>query len=560
LPSLKKIIFVLLVIQVLIMVCAAEEVAPDDQSMADVSTAQQLTARFAADVTSGMMPLTVYFTDKSTGSPALWKWDFGDGATSFVQNPVHVYTKSGKFTVVLKITKGTKSDQLKKAAMITVRADKTPPPGLTDLQNSTNLPTLITWTWTDPAVPDFSHVMVYVDNEFRQDVTANIQTFTGMDFHPNTRHKISTRTVDSLGNMNRTWVNHTARTAPLGTVSPGWMFRANPEHTGVYDDGGIRPTGQLKWKYPIGNWVQSTPAVANGVIYAGNSQGGIYAINADTGILAWEYTTGNLVFSSPAVVNGIVYVGSYDHNLYALDAGTGTVLWKYTTEGEVLSSPAVANGVVYVGSWDKNIYALNANTGALLWKFTTGDDVSSSPAVADGVVYVGSDDHAIYALDAGTGALLWKYTSGFYVASSPAVANGNIYVGSFDGYIYALNAKTGILLWKYDTKSYVRSSSPAVADGIVYVGCFDHNLYALDAGTGALLWRYPTGDDVSSSPAVANGIVYVGSGDNNLYALDAKTGAFLWDYTMGDDVKSSPAVANGVVYVGSGDGNIYAIK
>ena len=57
--------------------------------------------------------------------------------------------------------------------------------------------------------------------------------------------------------------------------------------------------------------------------------------------------------SSPAVANGVVYVGSYDRHVYALNAGTGALLWKYQTGG---SSPAVANGVVYVG-WEDGVYA-----------------------------------------------------------------------------------------------------------------------------------------------------------------------------------------------------------
>ena len=63
------------------------------------------------------------------------------------------------------------------------------------------------------------------------------------------------------------------------------------------------------------------------------------------------------VDSSPAVANGVVYVGSEDNNVYALNASTGALLWKYATGSVVTSSPAVANGVVYVGSDDNNLYA-----------------------------------------------------------------------------------------------------------------------------------------------------------------------------------------------------------
>jgi outer membrane protein assembly factor BamB len=71
--------------------------------------------------------------------------------------------------------------------------------------------------------------------------------------------------------------------------------------------------------------------------------------------LKWSYTTAYYLDSSPAVANGMVYVGSDDYNVYVLDAKTGAKLWSYTTGYEARSSPAVANGVVYVGSLDNNV-------------------------------------------------------------------------------------------------------------------------------------------------------------------------------------------------------------
>jgi len=126
---------------------------------------------------------------------------------------------------------------------------------------------------------------------------------------------------------------------------------------------------------------------------------GVYDVNdRDLNAVTWVYATGSDVTSSPAVTNGIVYVGSYDNNLYALNATTGTTLWNYTTGDQVGSSPAIANGIVYVGSSDNNLYALNATTGTKLWNYTTGDAVQSSPAVSNGIVYVGSSDNNLYAI------------------------------------------------------------------------------------------------------------------------------------------------------------------
>ncbi len=113
--------------------------------------------------------------------------------------------------------------------------------------------------------------------------------------------------------------------------------------------------------------------------------------------LKWSYATGGRVESSPAVANGVVYIGSLDRTVYALNASTGALLWSSTIRRWGISSPAVANGVVYIGSDDHKVYALNAKTGTWLWSYATGGQVESSPAVANGVVYVGSRDGNVYA-------------------------------------------------------------------------------------------------------------------------------------------------------------------
>jgi outer membrane protein assembly factor BamB len=348
--------------------------------------------------------------------------------------------------------------------------------------------------------------------------------------------------------------------------------------------------------------------------------------NAGLLTTAWTGTTFGEVESSPAVANGVVYVGANDGSLYAFDAAgsrgcsgtpaTCAPLWTAATGGfvysSVFSSPAVANGVVYVGSNDNKLYAFDAagsrgcsgtpKTCAPLWTGTTGGTVESSPAVANGIVYVGSADHKLYAFDAAgstgcsgtpkTCAPLWSGTTGGTVGSSPAVANGVVYVGSFeDGKLNAFDAagstgcsgtpKTCTPLWTGATAGDVESS-PAVANGIVYVGSTDGRLYAFGAAgstgcsgapkTCAPLWTAipeESGGEILSSPAVANGIVYFGSTDHDLYAFDA-TGSNgcsgtpktctvpLWFADTGGSIFSSPSVANGVVYVGSGDGKLDA--
>lgn len=58
-------------------------------------------AGYRANLTNGPVPLTVNFTDESTGDISNWLWDFGDGQTSNVRNPTYVYTEPGVYDVLL---------------------------------------------------------------------------------------------------------------------------------------------------------------------------------------------------------------------------------------------------------------------------------------------------------------------------------------------------------------------------------------------------------------------------------------------------------------------------
>ena len=60
-------------------------------------------AAFSADTTTGDAPLTVNFTDESTGNIEEWMWDFGDGGTSVDQSPTHQYSEAGTYTVTLSV-------------------------------------------------------------------------------------------------------------------------------------------------------------------------------------------------------------------------------------------------------------------------------------------------------------------------------------------------------------------------------------------------------------------------------------------------------------------------
>ena len=105
--------------------------------------------------------------------------------------------------------------------------------------------------------------------------------------------------------------------------------------------------------------------VANGIVHVGSRvDASVYALNASTGQKLWTFPTAGIVDSSPAVAKGVVYVGSDDSNVYALNARTGAKLWSFPTGSQVRSSPVVANGMVYVSGYVLQVFDLAGGRAA----------------------------------------------------------------------------------------------------------------------------------------------------------------------------------------------------
>lgn len=77
-------------------------------------------ADFVASPTYGKSPLTVTFTDTSTGNVWDWYWDFGDGSSSAQKDPVHTYLKDGQYTVTLRVADEIRLDTMKKTSQILI--------------------------------------------------------------------------------------------------------------------------------------------------------------------------------------------------------------------------------------------------------------------------------------------------------------------------------------------------------------------------------------------------------------------------------------------------------
>jgi outer membrane protein assembly factor BamB len=282
------------------------------------------------------------------------------------------------------------------------------------------------------------------------------------------------------------WEFSTNKTHPFAApmVANGIVYYGGDPYLYALD----AQTGAKKWQYQ-GDAVRTfdaSPTVVDGIVYANlrTFAPPVFGLDALTGTLKWRSveTDGSGILSSlsessPAVANGLLYIGSEGDGVSAFDLKTGALKWRFTTASVVNSSPTVVNGVLYIGSGvfgkdNKKLYALNATTGVKRWEYIIEESTAgySSPIVADGIVYIGSGS-TLYAVDAASGAKKWdvKPEANNLIYSGPVVATGFVYLG-IGKKLYAFDTATGAKKWEYDTGRTIGQSSPCVIakDGTVY--------------------------------------------------------------------------------------------
>jgi outer membrane protein assembly factor BamB len=364
---------------------------------------------------------------------------------------------------------------------------------------------------------------------------------------------------------------------PLAQGSdPAWrQYQNNAARTGFSSEALAGSALEPAWTTRAsGQAFFSSPVVADGSVYLVTVNGRLNALDAATGETLWTVAIGDDTRSTPAVADGRVFVGGGQGGVFrALDANTGTPLWTYET-GDWLTyaAPTVVDGVVFFGTGFANgpggwVYALDAATGALRWRTFVGSQIFFAPAIGGGLVFAASyDEQRLVALDALTGAAVWSLDrDGDTFLAMPSYADGVLYatttgLDGVAGSLLAIDAASGAVLWENADHGDGAGNAPVIFGELVIAGSDGKNwVRGYERATGAVQWTAPIGAAVSNSQLAADGVIVGGSQqDHRAWALDAYTGELLWEETLSDNVLSAPALADGRLVIATRRGDVYA--
>ena len=297
---------------------------------------------------------------------------------------------------------------------------------------------------------------------------------------------------------------------------------------------------------------------------------------------AWVYQMRNsgIVETSPIVADGVMYITEPPSTATALDVRTGRPLWTYTpsipSDVIIIGSPPVNRGVaildntVFLGTVNCHLIALDAKSGIVRWDIVVDDNkkgyyITAAPLAIDGKLIIGVSGAEtgirgfIDAYDPKTGKRLWRtWTvpgkgepgSESWGGDSAQHGGGSTWVtGSYDPELNLVYWGTGNPApdWNDDTRP---------GDNL-----YTCSLLALDATTGKIKWHFQfTPHDVHDWDATevpilfdaeVNGrmrkIVAMANRNGFYYVLDRQSGEFMTaapyikqNWTDGIDPKGRP--------------------
>ena len=263
--------------------------------------------------------------------------------------------------------------------------------------------------------------------------------------------------------------------------------------------------GAIDWSGRTFRSGPSTPAYDSGALYFGSADGKVYcySISKEKAERIWMYqTNGSIYYVKPtfATINGerILYIGNYEGNVYAINAHTGSLIWNeqvvnYLPEGKMylgsVDSISIAPENIIVccsdGSMSKTdgyMLMLDPLTGEEIWKH---EYLTSNPVIQeDGFIFY--HNLSVYKLD-WEGNEIWKSNDVNYIKGDMTEAGGIIYAMEFSagGSLITLNADSGKIIQKIVVEPYTTTSysmvQPTVIDGKVYIANDGGFVYCIDA-------------------------------------------------------------------------------
>lgn len=370
--------------------------------LVSLSVTSSLAAAFAATPAEGMVPLTVAFTNHSTGATR-FLWDFGDGNTSTHTNPVNHYAAAGRYTVTLAAFRADWSNVLARTDYIVVTNPPLPIVAAGDNvfgqgtvpETISNVVALAAGDWHSLALQQDGRVIAWGHNWAGQcdvpEMLSNVVAIAAGGYH-----SLALRadgTVVAWGD------NHSGQCGVPANLRGVLAIAAGTWHSlALVEDGrvvswGDNSSGQRAVPTTLSNVV----AIAAGGYHS-------LALTRQGTVLAWGQNSdaqGNWVGQSvvPAGLSNVVALAAGEFHSLALKADGTVAGWGDNRSGQAQPPPGLSN-VVGLAAGSQHSLALRQDGSVMAWGDNSKEQGSLPPGVTATALAAGAF-HSLVQLEGG---------------------------------------------------------------------------------------------------------------------------------------------------------------
>ncbi len=296
---------------------------------------------------------------------------------------------------------------------------------------------------------------------------------------------------------------------------------------GAHDTG----TGKVLWRNLVEGPFDSTPYVADGIVYAGSGAGKLFAWRVTDGELLWSYTASSAIDATPVLASDKIIIATDSNELTCLDALTGKWIWTYKRDVpsgrfqiKGVSRPLVTNNHVFAGFSDGSVVKLSLDDGSvlslkILAKSSDGfSDVDSDPLVLeDGLILIGSYSEGLLAMSTSDLGVKWSHKTKC-VSSFAKNEKGVVFYSTSNSKIEAFDTRSKRLIWRFDARKGALSK-PVLVRNWLMVSSSENSLLVLDSNTGNLLQVFNPGKGSNAAPTVIGNRAFWVSNGQTLYGM-----------------------------------------
>jgi outer membrane protein assembly factor BamB len=287
--------------------------------------------------------------------------------------------------------------------------------------------------------------------------------------------------------------------------------------------------GQLNWRSEMGGELSASPVADQRAVYvasetgkpesgARRATGALRALGREGGVTQWMRTLAMPVRGALTLGNGKLFAGCSDGKLYAFDTLNGEARWAYDYGSPFNSQPVVSGSSVYIGSEDGSLLALDEATGKLLWRYRTKGAVRGPVANGNDTVYFGSGDGYVYAVKATNGGLIWRKRTGAGV-QAVVRAGDELLVASLDNFVYRFSL-AGTRSWKRRLPGRISSQPFITPSAALFMPFSSTSGVVLELRDGRVINLLPVGEEITTSASpIAVGAVVLLTSEHGLLAF-----------------------------------------